>query len=146
MNKLFLVVTIVLAGLLSTSAPTKAQSSPAFKIIVNGKNPVASLSRAEVGKIFLKKTTSWPGEGSISPVDQTLGASSRESFSRSVHGKSAKAIKQYWTQQIYSGRAVPPPELSGDAKVVAFVNFPVFGSMSKTTSLSKTFVVGVVSG
>jgi ABC-type phosphate transport system substrate-binding protein len=122
MRKIIVITIVVLAALVSSAPPTVAQSNPGFKIIVNARNPITSASRAELARIFLKKSTSWKNDSAIAPVDQTVSTGAREAFSRSVHGKSARAIKQYWTQQIYSGRAVPPPELGGDAKVVAFVS------------------------
>ena len=116
-----IIITFALLAVLGHGAPTAAQTAPAFKVIVNAKNPATSISRKELGKIFMKKSVSWSGGAAIAPVDQTVGAGARDAFSRTVHGKSAKAVKQYWNQQIYSGKATPPPELSDDAKVVAFV-------------------------
>ena len=69
----------------------------------------------------------------------------REAFSRHVHGKPARAIKQYWNQQIYAGRAVPPPELAGDAKVVAFVlaNPGAIGYVSADATITDVKLVTV---
>jgi ABC-type phosphate transport system substrate-binding protein len=136
---------LTLLALLGQPTLLAAQSAPAFKVIVHAKNPVTSLSRGELAKIFLKKTTSWSGDGAIAPVDQAVSSGAREAFSRSVHGKGAKAIKQYWNQQIYSGRAVPPPELSSDAKVIAFVaaNPGAIGYVSADAVLTDVRQIGV---
>ena len=72
MRQIIIVASLVLAGLFLRPTAIAAQNTPAFKIIVHTKNPVSSMSRAELGKIFLKKTTSWAGEGAIQPVDQLV--------------------------------------------------------------------------
>jgi ABC-type phosphate transport system substrate-binding protein len=47
------------------------------------------------------------------------------------------AIDQYWTQSVFSGRAVPPPEKRSDADVVAFVreNPGAIGYVSQGASI-----------
>jgi ABC-type phosphate transport system substrate-binding protein len=114
---------LFIAGLTLPAARTSAQqpATPAFRVIVSSKLAVSSISKKELAKIFLKKSTTWPGGGKALPVDQAASSAVREAFSRAVHGKSAKAVKNWWNQQIYSGAGVPPPELAGDAKVVAYV-------------------------
>jgi ABC-type phosphate transport system substrate-binding protein len=116
----FAIVVVLLCG---ASARTAAETAPApaWKLVVNPRNPVTQVSRKELGKIFLKKSTTWSGGSKIQPVDQIVTASVREAFSRSAHGKSARAVKAWWNQQIYSGQGVPPPELAGDAKVLGYV-------------------------
>jgi ABC-type phosphate transport system substrate-binding protein len=145
MRQTIVIAALALAALVGRPVPTAAQAVPAFKIIVHPKNPTASLSRGELARIFMKKTTSWANDASIAPVDQTMSASVREAFSRSVHGKSARAIKQHWNQQIYSGRAVPPPELGSDAKVVAFVttNPGAIGYVSADAAIAEAKLVTV---
>lgn len=120
-RQFLLALAVVATVVVAPERATRAQNPPAYKVIVNAKNPNTSLSKAAVGKIFLKKTTAWSGGGKIAPADQTVSAAVRESFSRAIHGKSARAVKNWWNQQIYNGSAVPPPELGGDAKVIAFV-------------------------
>lgn len=122
LRRLFLF--LLVAGLSLPAARTAAQATapaPAYRVIVNPRAGVTSISKKDLAKIFLKKTTTWPGGAKALPVDQAVSAPVREAFSRAVHGKSARAVKNWWNQQIYSGAGVPPPELAGDAKVVAYV-------------------------
>jgi len=81
-----------------------------YKVIVNPSNPVSSISREEVSRIFLKKTTRFPDGRSASPVDLPANSPTRESFSKDVHGKSSSAVDAYWQQMIFSGRDIPPPQ------------------------------------
>jgi ABC-type phosphate transport system substrate-binding protein len=92
-----------------------------YKVIVHPSNPTSSLSRPQVSEYFMGKTTDWSHGGKIKPVDQVENSSTRQAFSDEVLGKSISAVKSYWQQQIFSGRGVPPTEVSGDSDVVAFV-------------------------
>ena len=57
----------------------------------------------------------------VFPVDQTLSQIVRAEFSKQIHGKSPKTIRNYWQQQIFSGRGIPPPEKSSDMAVILYV-------------------------
>jgi ABC-type phosphate transport system substrate-binding protein len=57
----------------------------------------------------------------VKPVDQAKSSAVRDAFSREILGKSVAAVEQYWTQAIFSGRAVPPVEKHSDADVLAYV-------------------------
>jgi ABC-type phosphate transport system substrate-binding protein len=91
-----------------------------YKVVVNSSNPVASMTRDEVARIFLKKSTKFPDGRSASPVDLPVNSATREGFSRSVLGKPASAVDAYWQQQIFSGRDIPPPQKS-EAAAINFV-------------------------
>jgi ABC-type phosphate transport system substrate-binding protein len=92
-----------------------------FVVIANPSVQVQALSRGEVARIFTRLQTTWPGGAVARPVDQVKSAPAREAFSREILGKSVAAVEQYWTQVIFSGRAVPPVEKRSDAEVVAYV-------------------------
>jgi ABC-type phosphate transport system substrate-binding protein len=92
-----------------------------YRVIVNDGNPQAALSKDEVSRFLLKKTTSWSHGAAAEPVDLGDKSEVREALSRDVHGRSVSSIKNYWQRQIFSGRAVPPPELASDAEVVSYV-------------------------
>jgi ABC-type phosphate transport system substrate-binding protein len=94
---------------------------PAFAVIVNPANPVNALPASGVSRMFLKESTEWPNGWPVAPVDQAPSSPVRVAFSEKVLGRSVRSIKSYWSQQIYSGRGVPPPERDSDAAVVQFV-------------------------
>ena len=92
-----------------------------FKVIVNAANPVSSVAKEKVAKMFLKKVSRWENGSAVVPVDQPDEAEPRRAFSEEVIGKSVAGVKSYWQQQIFSGRDVPPPERKSNDSVVAFV-------------------------
>ena len=113
-------ISIVMFALLAWSA-SPVSAADAFKLVVNSANPVTSIDRKDAAKFFVKRSTSWDDGESVSPVDQAPDSSVRESFSESVHGRSVTAVKSFWQKQIFSGRSVPPPEVTGDAAVIDYV-------------------------
>lgn len=115
-SALTVLATILLAGILAP--PVHAQS---FQVVVHESNPVRSLSAHQLSKLFLKKVTRWNDGREIEPVDLDDESRVREAFSDSVHGKDVASVKSYWQKMIFSGRATPPPELSGDAEILAYV-------------------------
>ena len=45
----------------------------------------------------------------------------REAFTRDVLKKTPAQLKTYWSQQIFSGKGVPPPEASSIDEAIAYV-------------------------
>ena len=92
-----------------------------YVVVVNPSNPVTALSRSEATRLFLRSSTQWPNGEHVEPVDLSRGSAVRAAFTKDVLGRSPGAIEQYWTQAVFSGRAVPPPEKRSDAEVLAYV-------------------------
>jgi len=109
-----------LVAVVALGTPAAAQQG-GYAVIVNEANSVSTLSAEEVSKIFFKKTHRWTSGQDVVPVDLPESAPAREAFSAAVHGKSVGAVRAFWQQQIFSGRAVPPVEKPSDEQVVAFV-------------------------
>lgn len=130
---------LVLAGALLCAAQAGAAD---FKLIVHPSNPATGLSRDEVEAMFLQKTTQWPGGAKVVPVDQAEGALYAD-FCQAIFGKPASAMKAYWQQKIFSGRAIPPVSKSGDAAVAAFVaSYPgAIGYLSEGAAAGEAKVV-----
>ncbi len=108
----------VAAGLLVSEA--RAQSS-GFLVIVHPDNPVDAVERKFLADAFLKKLVRWPHQQIIQPVDLDPDTPIRRRFSAEVLSRSVAAVKSYWQQLIFSGRDVPPPELSSEDDVVEYV-------------------------
>jgi ABC-type phosphate transport system substrate-binding protein len=114
----------VVALLLASSSPTvSAQQAPSlpYRIIANPKNPVTTVDRRFLNDAFLKKTSRWPNHKVILPADLAANAAPRSRFSEEVINRSVAAVKAYWTQRVFSGQGIPPPEFDSDEKVVAYV-------------------------
>ncbi len=107
--------------LIGHRTPTAQEQSP-FQVITHPDNPVTSLSKTQVSKILLKKTSKWDSGQPVKAVDQGGKGSVREIFTKAIHGRSLSSIQRFWQRQVFSGKDVPPPELAGDTEVVEFVS------------------------
>lgn len=103
------------------AAEPSARGGEGYVIVVNEQNAVASLSRVLVSRYFLKKASHWNSGSVVMPVDLPAESPVRVAFSKHVLSKSVGSIKAYWQQQIFSGREVPPPEVSHESDALEFV-------------------------
>lgn len=117
-----------------------------YKIIVNIKNPVDSLTKKQACDIFLKKVKTWEHGPNILVVDLIEASSVRATFSKDIHGRSVAAVKSYWNQKIYSGRGVPPPEKASEKEVLEYVQADsgAIGYVSGTAAIEKVKVLKIM--
>ncbi len=90
-------------------------SGTAQVVIVNAQNPTSALSKAEVEQLFTGKSKNFPGGSAATPVDN---AAARESFYKSLTGKSSDQIKAYWAKLEFTGMGKAPME-AANGKAVA---------------------------
>ncbi len=117
-TRLLRLVSLLALGL--AAGPTLAQSA-AYRVVVNATNATSTLPRAELARLFLKKSSAWPDGRGAQPVDLGENSPARRAFSKAVLDRDVPAVRAYWQQQIFSGRGVPPPEKTSDADVLAYV-------------------------
>ena len=127
---------LVVAGLLLAPARIRAEDRR-YLVIVNAENPVDSMSRPDVAKLFLDRTARWREGGVAAPVDLSLTSAVRAAFSRDVLGFSLPAVKNYWDKRMMANHEMPPPVRSNDAEIVAHVsrNRGGIGYVSGTATL-----------
>ena len=112
---------VAFAMMIVAVADTSIASEPGFKIVVHPSNPIDSIEREFLRDAFLKKRKDWRDGKTIRPIDLGSGAPAREKFGEQILRKTPAQLKTYWSQQIFSGKAVPPPEAASTADVVAYV-------------------------
>lgn len=98
-----------------------AAENTSVRVIVNAKNSTTKLSKQFVSDAFLKKRTRWTNDSAIQPVDLGQKHSLRSRFSRSILGRDVAAVRRYWAQLVFSGRGLPPPEVTDEDAVIAYV-------------------------
>ena len=131
-------ILIALAGVLVGAPALPAQrGGGSFQVVVNASNPVSSLNTRDLSRIFRKEVTRWSDGSPAAPVDQRSDSPARAAFSVDVHGRTPAIIAEFWRQQIFSGRSVPPVEKSSDAEVLEYVraNPGAVGYVSSSTPL-----------
>jgi ABC-type phosphate transport system substrate-binding protein len=112
---------IVVLGLAVLAAVGAKPAQAQYVVVVNAQSSVASMSAADLSKVFQKKARNLPDGTEAVPVDLDKNSAVREAFSQAVHGRGVAQIEAYWQQQIFAGRDVPPDVKATDAEVIAFV-------------------------
>ena len=120
-----LLLALSLAALLSVlpiaEPAAQGRAERGYQVVVHPSNPLREVERQFLRDAFLKRAVAWHNEVAIRPVDLSRELSARQRFSREVLGKSVAEVKRYWYQLIFSGKGVPPPEVSSEAAAVAHV-------------------------
>lgn len=114
----------LILGLVTAATLAVAAASPdphAFKVIVHPDNPAQTVSRDVLRNAYLGKGATWPRDLVVKPIGLSSKFAAREQFSRSVLKKTPAQLKNYWTQQIFSGKGVPPPEAGSTSDVIEYV-------------------------
>ena len=119
--KTLLCLAVAAAALAIPTSTAFGADEPALKIVVNAANPTRTLSRNQLSRLFLKKTTTWDSGELVLPVDQAEESAIRAKFCKDVHQKTPASVAAYWQQRIFSGRDVPPVEKRTEADVLAYV-------------------------
>ncbi len=123
---------VVAASVLVLAGPAGTEAGEGYVVVVNQANPVHRISRADLSKVFLKRTASWPGGAAAVPYDLSGASPTRKAFTQGVHGKPLWVVVAFWQQEIASGRTQPPAvctteeaallAVSGNPGAVAYVS------------------------
>jgi ABC-type phosphate transport system substrate-binding protein len=90
-----------------------------YKVIVNRDNPTVAIDRNFLRNAYLKKATTWNHGQTIRPID--LRSPVRPTFTREILNKTPAQLRSFWSQQIFSGKGVAPPEVDTARAVIAYV-------------------------
>ena len=118
-NALTAGILLVTAVPLLLSAADTPDATP-FRVIVNPANTTRTLTRAEIGRLFLKKVD-WPSHKPVLPVDLPEDSEVRKSFSASILGRQVSSVISYWQFMIFSGRATPPVSVQSEEEAMKYV-------------------------
>jgi ABC-type phosphate transport system substrate-binding protein len=77
-------------------------------VIVHKDNPVSSLEKADIAKIFLGKMKAFPDGNPVVPLDQKDDSAIKDGFYTSVVNKPLAQLKAYWSKLIFTGKGQPP--------------------------------------
>jgi hypothetical protein len=108
MSRLRMAALLAAASVLTLTRPAPADAGEGYVVVVNQANPLGRMSRADLSKLFLKRTATWPGGAAAVPYDLSGASPTRKAFSQDVHGKPLWVIVAFWQQEIASGRSQPP--------------------------------------
>ena len=92
-----------------------------FVVIVNNANPVATLTEAELRRIFRKESRMWPHGEPMVPVDWDSTHYLRAVFSKDVLKRSVREMAEYWVQQSMTQGLTPPSTQRSARAILRFV-------------------------
>jgi ABC-type phosphate transport system substrate-binding protein len=98
-----------------------SQANAEVVVIVNPKNPAASLTAQQVAALYLGTATTFPSGGPVAMADQPEAAGIRGEFYQKATGRSVAQVRATWARITFTGKGMPPKELKSDADVKAFV-------------------------
>ncbi len=95
-----------------------AQAEPV--VVVSANSGLDALTQDEVRQIFNGQARRVSGV-SVKPLDLPSRGRARNDFYQQVLGKSAEQMKSYWARMIFTGRGMPPREVSSEQEMVLLV-------------------------
>ena len=85
-------------------------------VVVSAESDVGSLSQSQVRQVFNGQLRRVAGVA-VKPLDLPNGSATRNAFYQQVTGKSAEQMKSYWARMIFTGRGMPPREVSSEREL-----------------------------
>ena len=124
------------------SGPATAQDG--YRIVVNPSNPVSSLSKGQVSRLFLDKTP-WDDGAPAAPVDLLPASPVREGFSKDVLGLTVPAAVERMIAATRLAGGNPPPAMASDREVLAYVRLKpgAIGYVSLAADITGVKVIAV---
>lgn len=121
-------IACLLGLLVGTTLGTSALHAKEIVVIGNRTNnhPV---DKALVMKIYTGGVKYWPDNSPVFPIDQAADNPVRTEFYLEVLGKDSSNMKALWTQNIFTGKALPPKvvDLDSEVKKVVAANKQAIG-------------------
>jgi ABC-type phosphate transport system substrate-binding protein len=89
-------------------SPANAET---MAVVVNKNNPIATLSMAQIKRIYQDDMVRWPSGDKIQVFDLPVDNANRAQFSRSVIGKSPEKVAAEWANKKVMNTAKNPPQV-----------------------------------
>ncbi len=121
---LYVLTTLVTYGMRVTEdGPSTTDKSdisrdePRIVVVVSTKNPIKTLTPAELARIYLRKKIQWPNGESITVYERPVKTDVRQQFSMKVLDKKPEALREYWMNLTLT-RGLKPPKVLRSPKLV----------------------------
>jgi ABC-type phosphate transport system substrate-binding protein len=99
------------------AVPLAGTALAADIVAIGNKANANSVDKALVVKIYSGEARTWSDGGTIMVIDQADDNPERADFNQAFLGRSNSNVKALWAQLIFTGRALPPKVIDGDAEV-----------------------------
>jgi ABC-type phosphate transport system substrate-binding protein len=105
---------------LAACVAAKAAAAGDVIVIVNNDNP-NPVDRAFVQRVYSGALRGWPDGNVVVALDQPEESVLRERFSVDVLGRSPAHMRALWSQNIFTGKGLPPKVAVADAEMKRYV-------------------------
>ena len=111
-------------------------------VVVHPSNS-ATLSGKDVQRIFLGKEKKFSTGNESIPVNHAAGENLRTQFDEDVLGRSTAQISAYWSKLVFTGKGIPPKEVTSDQEVIDLIkqNQSVIGYIDSASVTADVKVV-----
>jgi ABC-type phosphate transport system substrate-binding protein len=89
-------------------------------LVVHPEND-ATLDLQVTKRIFLGKEKRFSNGKEVLPINQIVGSESRDTFDSDTLERSSSQISAYWSKLVFTGKGIPPKEVSNDLEVLQIV-------------------------
>jgi ABC-type phosphate transport system substrate-binding protein len=115
-------------------------------VIVHPSNPQGQISKENVARIYLGKTSLFPSGGAVVAADQVSGSPARSYFYDNVIEKPESRMKVYWARLMFTGKGRPPKLVGDDYAVRAYVaeNRTAIGYVSRESVDNSVKVILII--
>ncbi len=115
-------------------------------VVTGAKSSSITLSKNQVSDVFLGKVSSLPDGSSVTPIDLSESSPLRDEFYLKVTNKSAAQAKAHWAKLYFTGRGMPPREVtdSSDLKRILNSTPSAIGYIERSSLDSSVKVIFVV--
>lgn len=110
----------LIAALLACSMPRPSLADDPVVIIVNKEN-TNPIDREFVVRVYTGAIRGWPDGSPVFALDQPEESEARQVFSAMVLGRSVANMRAIWSQNIFTGRGMPPKVTGADAEMKRLV-------------------------
>lgn len=124
-RRVSMLVVLLLPSLLASDGRSDEEpraETRRLAVVANISNTHDSLTRSELGRMFLRSRTEWARGERCIPIDQAGSSEIRAQFYRQVLDKSVYEMKRYWMQETMTGNAKPPVSLDSSQTVKKYIN------------------------
>lgn len=133
---------LLLLTVMSAIAPL-SRAADDIVIIVNKDNP-NQIDRAFVVQVYTGAVKGWPDGSPVFALDQAEDAPARHLFCTTILGRSMANVRAIWSQNIFTGKGLPPRVAGVDAemKQIVAANRHAIGYIRASAVDSSVRVVG----
>lgn len=114
---LIILVTVVAAWWFLPATTVLAE----MVVVVHPDNPIATIDQQQLVDIYTGREMNFPDGSYAIPFDLPPDSSQRQTFYKTLLGKTVAQVNAYWARLLFTGRATPPRVLPSAESVIKMI-------------------------